>query len=102
VDHARLLGLVVQKNVTKKTDLVVAADPSSTSGKAGKARQYEVPIMAAAEFIAACEGQTVSAGRAETLKVITCPECFPTTVAPPSSGAHTTRLCEDCRLLQIE
>jgi len=102
VDHAGSLGLVVQKNVTKKTDLVVAADPSSTSGKAGKARQYEIPIMAAAEFIAASDGQTVSAGRAETLKVITCPECFATTVAPPSSGSRASRLCEECRTLQVE
>ncbi len=43
-------GLEVQKNVTKKTDFLVAADPHSMSGKAKKARQYGIPIMAEPVF----------------------------------------------------
>ncbi|GIF12678.1 exonuclease domain-containing protein [Actinoplanes teichomyceticus] len=38
-------GLNTGDNVTKKTRLLVAADPDSMSGKAKKARQYGVPIV---------------------------------------------------------
>ncbi|WP_033437889.1 exonuclease domain-containing protein [Saccharothrix sp. NRRL B-16314] len=38
-------GLTVQDNVTKKTRLVVAADPDSLSGKAKKASRYGIPIV---------------------------------------------------------
>ncbi|PRY54056.1 exonuclease domain-containing protein [Glycomyces artemisiae] len=38
-------GLTVAPNVTKKTALVVAADPDSMSGKASKARQYGIPVV---------------------------------------------------------
>jgi DNA polymerase-3 subunit epsilon len=38
-------GLIVGDNVTKRTRLLVAADPDSMSGKAKKARQYGVPIV---------------------------------------------------------
>ena len=38
-------GLQVGDNVTKKTRLLVAADPDSMSGKAKKARQYGVPVV---------------------------------------------------------
>ncbi|MEU5873417.1 exonuclease domain-containing protein [Glycomyces sp. NPDC047369] len=38
-------GLSVAPNVTKKTALVVAADPDSMSGKASKARQYGIPVV---------------------------------------------------------
>ncbi|SDE07061.1 exonuclease domain-containing protein [Glycomyces harbinensis] len=38
-------GLSVSPNVTKKTSLVVAADPDSLSGKAVKARQYGIPVI---------------------------------------------------------
>lgn len=39
------LGVVVKPGITKKTTLLVAADPDSLSGKAQKARQYGVPIV---------------------------------------------------------
>ncbi|CEA09686.1 DNA polymerase III subunit epsilon [Arthrobacter saudimassiliensis] len=42
----RDLGYVVADNVTKKTDVVVAADPDTLSGKAGKARKYGIPVVA--------------------------------------------------------
>jgi len=38
-------GAVVKPGITKKTSLLVAADPDSLSGKAQKARQYGVPII---------------------------------------------------------
>lgn len=38
-------GLAVKAGVTKKTALVVAADPDSLSGKAEKARGYGIPIV---------------------------------------------------------
>jgi DNA polymerase-3 subunit epsilon len=38
-------GLVVGDNVTKKTRLLIAADPDSMSGKAKKARHYRIPIV---------------------------------------------------------
>ncbi|WP_419554583.1 exonuclease domain-containing protein [Candidatus Poriferisodalis sp.] len=45
-------GLQPVGSVTKKNcDLLVAADASSQSGKAKKARQYEIPIMEVADFL---------------------------------------------------
>jgi DNA polymerase-3 subunit epsilon len=43
-------GLKVGESVTKKTRLLVAADPDSMSGKAKKARQYGVPIARLAAY----------------------------------------------------
>lgn len=40
------MGYVVADRATKKTDLVIAADPDSLSGKAAKARQYGIPVVA--------------------------------------------------------
>ena len=36
--------------ITKKTKVVVAADPDSQSGKAAKARSYGVPVITEAAF----------------------------------------------------
>lgn len=49
-ERARAAGLVVGANLTKKTRLLVAADPDSLSGKAKKARGYGVPIVGEEEF----------------------------------------------------
>ncbi|MFO7287845.1 MAG: exonuclease domain-containing protein [Gammaproteobacteria bacterium] len=43
-------GLVVANSVTKKLDLLVAADPHTLSGKGRKARQYGIRIVAEAAF----------------------------------------------------
>jgi DNA polymerase-3 subunit epsilon len=43
-------GMVIQKGVTKTLDYLVVADPESMSGKAKKARKYEVRIIAEAVF----------------------------------------------------
>lgn len=42
---AEEFGLTISKGVTKKTDILVIADPDSQSGKAKKARQYGIRIM---------------------------------------------------------
>lgn len=39
------VGIIVKPGITKKTTVLVAADPDSLSGKAQKARQYGVPIV---------------------------------------------------------
>ncbi|MHA7143815.1 exonuclease domain-containing protein [Arthrobacter sp. TmT3-37] len=39
------MGYTVAENATKKTDLVIAADPDTLSGKAGKARKYGIPVV---------------------------------------------------------
>lgn len=45
-------GFRVVSNVTKsKCDVVVAVDPSSSSGKAKKAREYGKPVIAAQHFL---------------------------------------------------
>jgi DNA polymerase-3 subunit epsilon len=43
-------GMVVAPRVTKKLDMLVVADPDSASGKAAKAREYGVRIVAEAAF----------------------------------------------------
>lgn len=43
-------GFVAHRTVTKRVKLVVAADTDSLSGKAKKARGYDIPIMSAQTF----------------------------------------------------
>jgi DNA polymerase-3 subunit epsilon len=43
-------GMVIKKNVSKKLDYLVTADPATMSGKAKKARKYDVKILAEPEF----------------------------------------------------
>lgn len=42
--------------ITKRTKMVVAADPDSQSGKAAKARAYGVPVVTEAAFVRLLEG----------------------------------------------
>jgi DNA polymerase-3 subunit epsilon len=49
-ERALEAGLAVHDNVTKKTRLVVAADPDSLSGKAKKATRYGIPIVTEEAF----------------------------------------------------
>ena len=59
-EHARRLGLVVEDSFTKsRCGLLVAADPASQSGKAGKARSWGIPIIGAADFLAATPGGSI-------------------------------------------
>lgn len=56
------LGLELTSSVTKSAcDLLVAADASSQSGKANKARMYEIPVVGAHDFLLAQPGSTVPA-----------------------------------------
>jgi DNA polymerase-3 subunit epsilon len=45
-------GYAVGRAVTKKTSLLVAADPDSLSGKARQARKYGIPVVQPAAFLA--------------------------------------------------
>jgi DNA polymerase-3 subunit epsilon len=47
---AEKAGLLVANSVTKKTDLLVVADPDTQSSKARKARQYGIRILAEPVF----------------------------------------------------
>ena len=49
---ARRVGHVPVSNVTRKLDLLVAADPASHSGKTVKARGYGVRVMDAGRYLA--------------------------------------------------
>jgi len=44
------LGLLVKTSVSKKTNLVAAADVNSFSGKASKARELGIPVVSASEL----------------------------------------------------
>lgn len=43
-------GLIIRSGVTKDLDFLVAADPDSLSGKAKKARQYNIKVIAEQAF----------------------------------------------------
>jgi hypothetical protein len=59
---AESLDLVPTNSVTKSScDLLVAADASTQSGKAGKARKYGIPIVDVYDFIRAQPDSTVLA-----------------------------------------
>ncbi len=58
--HARSLGLTVEDSFTKsRCDLLIAADPATTSSKAVKARRWGLPIVSAADLFLAQAGATV-------------------------------------------
>ena len=96
--HARRLGLQVEKNVTKSTDLLLAADPASGSGKAEKARRYAIPIARADRILHATAGQPIAAtvAHVERRMAFTCQRCRQTWTLPARS-AHRRKLCDSCR-----
>lgn len=47
---ARQKGMVIKRNVTKRLDYLVAANPNSMSGKSKKARKYGKTVLAEPEF----------------------------------------------------
>jgi len=62
-DIAGQMGLYVVDSVTKKhCDLLVAADASSQSGKAAKARKFGVPVVEVRRFLCAERGGEVPVG----------------------------------------
>lgn len=97
------LGLIVQSGVSKSTQLVAAADPESNSGKAGKARQYGIPIIAASDLVNARLGDLIEAHGAGqvALKVITCPECHTTWTIPAIQTSPRLKRCLDCTAIVI-
>jgi DNA polymerase-3 subunit epsilon len=60
--EAAAAGLAVGDGVTKKTRLLIAADPDSLSGKAKKARQYGIPIVHPAAYQQMLDGLRVASG----------------------------------------
>ncbi len=50
---ATLAGMSTLKSVTKKCDVLVAADPLSQSGKARTARDRGIPIISVQDFLEA-------------------------------------------------
>lgn len=94
---ARTRGLVPTKSVTKKAcDLLVAADPSSRSGKAGKARQFGVPVAAVADFLAtAGPGSTLPVSRLSSAGIaLVCVDCGTSWLA---ARASSKPVCASCR-----
>ena len=62
IDRSKLEALAASRGMQpvsgvthKSCDLLVAADPSSVSGKAKKARDYCIPIMSVLEFLDNCK-----------------------------------------------
>jgi DNA polymerase-3 subunit epsilon len=55
VKRAEAAGLIVGKDVTKKTQLLVTADPDTLSGKARKARLYGIPVVSEEAFATAID-----------------------------------------------
>jgi DNA polymerase-3 subunit epsilon len=97
VAHAKSIELKPSRGVTKATDLIVAYDPESSSGKAKKARAYGIPIIATSRFATAAPGDVIEAsGTGGGLKVVTCPECHRTWTESARSGARTQRRCSEC------
>lgn len=76
--HARQLGLIPVDAVTKSgCQLLVAADPASRSGKAAKARKFQIPVVGADGFLAATAGATIkgvatAVTRREALECTAC------------------------------
>jgi DNA polymerase-3 subunit epsilon len=101
VAHAQHLGLKVASGVTKSTDLVVAHDIASNSGKAAKARSYGTPIVSTTAFAAAQAGAVLDAASSTVAarKVVTCPDCHATWTVPTRSGERTMKRCPECTAL---
>ena len=91
-------GFVVDPAVTKRTELLVAADPTSQSSKAEKARRYGIPIVPATSMVDAVPGTSVEAivlkvGR---LAAQRCERCG-ATWTEPTRDARKRRFCATCR-----
>lgn len=99
IQIAKTHGLTVVDSVTKSgTDLLVAADGDSRSGKAKKARQYGIPVVAFTEFYHALGAGRPLAVAVSTPKsadiALVCVECGGSWIARRRSA---TPLCADCQ-----
>lgn len=96
-DLARARGLVPKNNVTRTTDVVVAVDPESRSGKAMKAREYGIPIVAMDEFVAVDgRGSAPAITASESRQVVTCPDCLATRTVPRGHRLQREHRCDQC------
>ncbi|HWJ64595.1 MAG TPA: exonuclease domain-containing protein [Acidimicrobiales bacterium] len=96
-DVALSWDLVPTKTVTAKAcDLLVASDPASRSGKAGKARQFGIPVTSATTFLDADgPGSVLEVQRlASAGTALVCVECGASWLAARSSSRP---VCHDCR-----
>jgi len=91
------LGLEVVKGVNKTTELLAAADVSSSSGKAKKARKYGIPIVSVDDLLAARLGSSIeTVAVSDARKVVSCPDCYVTWTVSGRSSVHSVRRCDDC------
>ena len=100
VAHARRLGLDPVGSVTKsRCQLLVAADTASRSGKATKARRYEIPIIDARDFLAATRGGQVPAVATgvSLRETLMCQVCDRAWTRPVQRGKKPER-CPQCNL----
>ncbi|WP_169786836.1 exonuclease domain-containing protein [Nitriliruptor alkaliphilus] len=103
VAHARRLGLDPVDSVTKsRCQLLVAADTASRSGKAGKARRFEIPIVAARDFLAGTPGGQVPAVATgvSLRETLICQECERAWTRPVQRGRKLER-CPDCNPARV-
>lgn len=83
--------------MSKSTESLAAADVSSSSGKAKKARQYRIPIVLLEDLLAARIGSSLEAvAVSEAMKVVQCPDCYSTWTVSGRSAAHSSRRCDGC------
>lgn len=97
--HAQHLGLSPVPSVTKSgCNLLVAADPASSSGKAAKARRHGIPIVSATDFLAATPGQVLT-GAATAVGIVdtlTCLACGRAWTRPKSGARRKPANCPTC------
>lgn len=94
---ARARGLVPTKNVTAKgCDLLIASDPASRSGKAGKARKFGVPIAPVADFLTTSgPGDILSVSRLSAAgTALVCAKCGASWLATRSSSKPVCAACK--------
>lgn len=91
-------GFVIDPAVTKRTDLLVAADVTSQSGKAEKARRYGIPIVPAAAMLRVAVGDQVDAVVLQVGRLVAqvCERCGATWTEPARSSRRRA-LCAECR-----
>lgn len=89
-------GLVPKRSVTKGCGLLVAADPTTQSGKADKARKFGVPIGSLDSFLRSLEtGQPLDVTRLASAGVpLVCVDCGSSWLAARRSGQP---LCTNCK-----
>jgi DNA polymerase-3 subunit epsilon len=101
--HADRIGLRAEESFTKsRCQLLVAADPATLSGKAAKARAWGIPIVSAAEFLAASDGAQL-AGEVLVLAVreaVTCEHCG-TTFSQAKGPRRAVVRCDACRQVSV-